>query len=52
MSLNEQARLDSGCDNATCASGPFYCPSDTTVYLDISFFNDMEQYQGHSNAGT
>jgi predicted metalloprotease len=34
-------RVQSGCGSATAASGPFYCPLDEKVYLDLSFFRDM-----------
>lgn len=33
----------SGCGTAQSAMGPFYCPADDRVYLDLSFFNEMEQ---------
>lgn len=33
----------SGCGFAQSAMGPFYCPLDQTVYLDLSFFEDMRR---------
>jgi len=33
----------SGCGFAQSAMGPFYCPADQKVYLDLSFFNEMQQ---------
>jgi hypothetical protein len=37
---------DSGCGGAQAAMGPFYCPLDKKVYLDLSFFRDMETKYG------
>ena len=32
-----------GCGSATSAVGPFYCPADKRVYLDLSFYDDMSR---------
>jgi predicted metalloprotease len=37
---------ESGCGFAKAAMGPFYCPIDQKVYLDTSFFQDLQQRFG------
>ena len=41
-------RVQSGCGGATSQSGPFYCPADKCVYLDLSFFSGMKKQLGTS----
>ncbi|MFC5683311.1 KPN_02809 family neutral zinc metallopeptidase [Flavobacterium sp. MAHUQ-51] len=35
-------RVQTACGNATSASGPFYCPADQKVYMDLTFFNELK----------
>ena len=36
----------SGCGTAQSAMGPFYCPVDQTIYVDMSFFQELQQRFG------
>jgi uncharacterized protein len=38
--------VQSECGGATSASGPFYCPLDQKVYLDMSFYRELQQRFG------
>lgn len=34
--------VQSGCGNASAASGPFYCPPDQKLYIDLSFYEELQ----------
>ena len=34
--------VETGCGNATSAAGPFYCPTDQKVYMDMAFFKELQ----------
>jgi uncharacterized protein len=35
--------VQSGCGNASAASGPFYCPGDYKLYIDLSFYEALQK---------
>ncbi len=39
-------RVDSACGLASAAVGPFYCPGDQQLYIDLSFFHDLSVRHG------
>ncbi|WP_285060609.1 KPN_02809 family neutral zinc metallopeptidase [Pedobacter ginsengisoli] len=40
--------VQSACGNASAAVGPFYCPGDHKVYIDLSFYQDLKDRFGAS----
>lgn len=36
-------QTESGCGSAGASTGPFYCPLDHKMYMDLSFFREMEE---------
>jgi uncharacterized protein len=41
-----RGNVDTGCGSATSAAGPFYCPEDQKVYMDMAFFEELKQRFG------
>ena len=38
--------VQSGCGYASAQTGPFYCPADQSIYLDLSFYDDLHRRFG------
>jgi predicted metalloprotease len=38
--------VTSACGMASAAMGPFYCPADRKVYIDLAFFEDRKRRHG------
>jgi predicted metalloprotease len=39
-------QASTGCGDASSAAGPFYCPADKLVYIDLTFYNDLQTQLG------
>jgi predicted metalloprotease len=37
-----ESGINTGCGSATSAAGPFYCPADNMIYIDLAFFEQLE----------
>ncbi|SNS84700.1 hypothetical protein SAMN05421770_102559 [Granulicella rosea] len=41
-----RGRTQSGCGTAESATGPFYCPQDEKVYIDLGFWDELKKFGG------
>jgi len=41
-----KGEVSSACGNATSASGPFYCPGDNKLYIDLAFYEELDKRFG------
>jgi uncharacterized protein len=41
-----RGRTESGCGTGSALSGPFYCPRDQRVYIDLSFYDELKRRFG------
>ena len=42
------AATNTGCGSASSATGPFYCPPDQTIYIDVTFYDELRGRFGSS----
>ena len=41
-----RGETDAGCGTAEASTGPFYCPEDMKVYIDLSFWDELRRFGG------
>ena len=46
-----EGSVKSACGQASSATGPFYCPGDQKLYIDLSFFDELKRLAGNKKTG-
>lgn len=46
MNFVDASRFDTACGPASTGMGPFYCPGDQAIYIDIGFYEQLAQMAG------
>ncbi|WP_124054759.1 KPN_02809 family neutral zinc metallopeptidase [Arcanobacterium ihumii] len=45
-----QGSVGTACGTGSSQTGPFYCPSNATTYIDVSFFNQLKQFGANNTS--
>ena len=47
LAFADSQRFSTGCGTGSVGMGPFYCPADQTIYIDVNFYDQLAQMSGN-----
>ena len=47
LAFADSQRFNTGCGTGSVGMGPFYCPADQTIYIDVNFYDQLAQMSGN-----